>query len=105
MHQEKAQEELGIGLDGAHGGAAALLPTAGHLRPGRGAKGGAGASPSSCGGCAREVKVGRGAERGSPRERSSPASSTVLRRAIPKDGMLTTTKQREHGVRGVTTEL
>jgi len=58
VHQEKAQEELGTGLDGAHGGAAALLPTAGHLRPGRGAKGGAGASPSSCGGRARE-KVAR----------------------------------------------
>ena len=25
MHQEKAQEELRIGLDGAHGGAVALL--------------------------------------------------------------------------------
>jgi hypothetical protein len=58
VHQEKAQEELGIGLDGAHGGAAALLPTAGHLRSGRGAKSGAGASPSSCGGRARE-KVAR----------------------------------------------
>ena len=58
MHQEKAQEELGIGLDGTHGGAAELLPTASHLRPGRGAKGGAGASSSSCGGHARE-KVAR----------------------------------------------
>ena len=52
-----------------------------------------------CGARARERKAGKEAERGSPRERSSPVSSAVLRRAIAAGSGLTTLNYDEHELR------
>ena len=54
--------------------------------------------------CARR-KGGKRSGEGESMERSSPVSSVVLWRAIPKEGRLTVAKWREHGVRGVKAKL
>ena len=70
-------------------------PTADHLRPRRGARGGVGASPSSCGVRAREGRARRRTEGRGPRSRVLRRARPQLRREIPRERELLTAYQGE----------
>ena len=80
-------------------------PMADHLRPRRGARGGVGASPSSCGVRAREGRVRRRTEGRGSRSGVLRRARPQLWREIPRERELLTAYRGEHEVREEEAEL